>query len=163
MGKILRPGEPAPDFEATDRNGNIVSLKSLSAHPVILYFYPKDDTPGCTAEACSFRDSMGILRQHGVTVVGVSVDSEASHARFSSKYNLDFRLLTDRERKIVAAYGVETPFNTARRVTYIIGTDGIIKHVFTNVNTKTHAEDVLRKIEELKLTQDTDSRARIFS
>jgi peroxiredoxin Q/BCP len=151
MGKILQPGQPAPEFEARDQNGNTISLKSLSAQPVILYFYPKDDTPGCTAEACSFRDSMKILRQRGVTVIGISVDSEASHAKFSSKHNLDYSLLSDRERKIVAAYGVETPLKTARRVTYIIGTDGIIKHVFTSVNAKTHAEDVLRKMRELRL------------
>jgi len=151
MGKILQAGERAPDFEARDQGGNTVSLKSLGGHTVVLYFYPKDDTPGCTAEACSFRDSTEVLRKHGVTVVGVSVDSETSHKRFSSKYNLDFTLLSDQERKIVHAYGVESPFKTAKRVTYIIGPDGMIKHVFASVNTKNHASDVLKRMEELKL------------
>jgi peroxiredoxin Q/BCP len=151
MAKILQAGERAPDFEAKDQGGNTVSLKSLGGHPVVLYFYPKDDTPGCTAEACSFRDSTEVLRKRGVTVIGVSVDSEASHKRFSSKYNLDFTLLSDQERRIVRAYGVESPFKTAKRVTYIIGPDGIIKHVFSSVNTKNHASDVLKRMEELKL------------
>lgn len=151
MGKTLQVGERAPDFEAKDQRGNSVSLGSLEGHPVVLYFYPKDDTPGCTAEACSFRDSLKILRKRGITVIGVSVDSDASHTRFSSKYNLDFTLLSDPERKIIHAYGVDSPFKTAKRVTYIIGPDGIIKHVFASVNTKTHATDVLKQMEELEL------------
>lgn len=126
-------------------------MRSVRGRPVVLYFYPKDDTPGCTAEACSFRDSMDILRERGVVVLGVSVDSEESHRRFTSKYNLNFTLLSDRKKEIVRAYGVETPFKTAKRMTYIIGPDGIIRHVFARVNTSTHATDVLKKVEELGL------------
>jgi len=126
-------------------------LRSVRGRPVVLYFYPKDDTPGCTAEACSFRDSMDILRERGVVVLGVSVDSEESHRRFTSKYNLNFTLLSDRKKEIVRAYGVESPFKTAKRITYIIGPDGIIRHVFARVNTSTHAADVLKKVEELGL------------
>lgn len=151
MGGILEPGQRAPDFDTKDQNGNSVSLRSAHGRPVVLYFYPKDDTPGCTAEACSFRDSMDILRKRGVVVLGVSVDSEESHRKFASKYNLNFTLLSDRKKEIMRAYGVESPFKTARRVTYIIGRDGVIKHVFTHVNTKTHAADVLKKVEELGL------------
>ena len=151
MGDILTAGQPAPDFETRDQNGNVVSLQSARGHPVVLYFYPKDDTPGCTAEACSFRDSMDILRKRGAVILGVSVDSEESHRRFASKYNLNFTLLSDREKTIVRAYGVESPFKTAKRVTYLIGPDGVIKYVFTRVNTSTHAADVLKKLEELKL------------
>ena len=151
LAKILEVGEHAPDFEVKDQNGNTVSLKSLHARPVVLYFYPKDDTPGCTAEACSFRDSMSILRERGLTVLGVSVDSEESHRKFISKYDLNFTLLSDREKKIVRAYGVESPFKVAKRVTFIIGPDGVIKHVFTHVSTATHGSDVLKKAEELGL------------
>lgn len=147
-----KPGERAPEFEAKDQNGNTVTLASLRGKPVVLYFYPKDDTPGCTAEACSFRDSMTILRDRGIVVLGVSVDSEESHAEFMSKYKLNFTLLSDRKKNIVRAYGVESPFGTAKRVTYIIGPDGVIRHVFPHVNTKTHADDVLKKAEELGLT-----------
>jgi peroxiredoxin Q/BCP len=144
-------GERAPDFEARDQDGNAVSLASFRGRPVVLYFYPKDDTPGCTAEACSFRDSMSILRDRGIVVLGVSLDSEESHARFASKYKLNFTLLSDRKKSIVRAYGVESPFGTAKRVTYVIGPDGIIRHVFTRVSTSTHASDVLKKLEELGL------------
>jgi peroxiredoxin Q/BCP len=145
------PGERAPDFEVKDQDGNTVSLASFRGCPVVLYFYPKDDTPGCTAEACSFRDSMSMLRGRGIVVLGVSVDSEESHAGFASKYKLNFTLLSDRKKSIVRAYGVESPFGTAKRVTYIIGPDGIVRHVFPRVNTSTHASDVLKKVEELGL------------
>lgn len=94
---------------------------------------------------------MDILRERGVVVLGVSVDSEESHRKFTSKYNLNFTLLSDRKKEIVRAYGVESPFKTAKRITYIIGPDGIIKHVFTRVNTSTHVTDALKKVEELGL------------
>ena len=151
MANGPKPGERAPDFEARDQNGNTVSLASFLGRPVVLYFYPKDNTPGCTAEACSFRDSMDTLRSREIAVLGVSADSEESHAGFASRYKLNFTLLSDRGKSIVRAYGVESPFGTAERVTYIIGPDGIIKYVFPRVNTKTHAADVLKKIEELGL------------
>ena len=146
-----KTGERAPEFEAKDQDGNRISLASFRGKPVVLYFYPKDDTPGCTAEACSFRDSMDILRDRGIVVLGVSVDSEESHAKFVSKYELNFTILSDRKKSIVRAYGAESPFGTAKRVTYIIGPDGIVKYVFPHVSTKTHANDVLKKAEELGL------------
>jgi len=151
MTDAARTGERAPEFEAKDQDGNTVSLASFRGKPVVLYFYPKDDTPGCTAEACSFRDSMAMLRDRGIVVLGVSVDSEESHEKFVSKYKLNFILLSDRKKSIVRAYGAESPFGTAKRVTYIIGPDGIIKYVFPHVSTKTHANDVLKKAEELGL------------
>jgi peroxiredoxin Q/BCP len=117
-----------------------------------LYFYPKDNTPGCTAEACSFRDSMSPLRDRGIAVLGVSVDSEESHAGFASRYKLNFSLLSDVGKNIVRAYGAMNPFGMAKRVTYVIGPDGIVRHVFSRVNTKTHAADVLKKMEELGFT-----------
>lgn len=151
MTDAARTGERAPEFEAKDQDGNTVSLASFRGKPVVLYFYPKDDTPGCTAEACSFRDSMAILRDRGIVVLGVSVDSEESHEKFVSKYKLNFTLLSDRKKSIVRAYGAQSPFGTAKRETYIIGPDGIIKYVFPHVSTKTHANDVLKKVEELGL------------
>lgn len=151
MASSLGAGERAPDFEAKDQDGNSVSLRSLLGRAVVLYFYPKDNTPGCTAEACSLRDSMTALRERGIVVLGVSVDSEESHARFASRYRLNFTLLSDRSRQIVRAYRVEGLSGTAKRVTYVIGPDGIIKHVFTQVNTRTHGTDVLKKLEELGL------------
>jgi len=144
-------GDRAPDFEARDQSGNIVSLASFLGRPVVLYFYPADNTPGCTAEACSFRDSIDILLSRGIAVLGVSVDSEKSHAGFASRYKLNFTLISDRTKSIVRAYGVESRFGTAKRVTYIIGPDAIIRHIFPRVNTKTHADEVLKKIEELGL------------
>src|SRR3990170_8285175 len=101
MTDAARTGERAPEFEAKDQDGNTVSLASFRGKPVVLYFYPKDDTPGCTAEACSFRDSMAILRDRGIVVLGVSVDSEESHEKFVSKYKLNFILLSDRKKSIV--------------------------------------------------------------
>jgi peroxiredoxin Q/BCP len=151
MAQVPKVGESAPDFEARDENGKTVALASFRGRPVVLYFYPKDDTPGCTAEACSFRDSMSVLRDRGIVVLGVSVDSEESHARFASKYKLNFTLLSDVKKSIVRAYGVESSFGTAKRTTYIIGADGIIKYVFPRVSTKTHGDDVLKKLQELGL------------
>ena len=151
MAEGPKAGERAPDFEARGQNGQTVALASFRGRPVVLYFYPKDDTPGCTAEACSFRDSMSVLRDRGVVVLGVSVDSEESQAGFASKYKLNFTLLSDAKKSIVRAYGVESPFGTAKRATYIIGPDGTIKYVFPHVSTKTHGDDVLKKLEELGL------------
>jgi len=152
MANGPRLGEVAPDFKAKDQGGNVVSLTSFRGRPVVLYFYPKDNTPGCTAEACSFRDSMSPLRDRGIAVLGVSVDSEESHAGFASRYKLNFTLVSDVKKNIARAYGVMGPFGMARRVTYIIGPDGIVRHVFSHVNTRTHAADVLSKMEELGFT-----------
>jgi peroxiredoxin Q/BCP len=151
MADTLEVGERAPDFEAKDQNGNSISLAAFHGRPVVLYFYPKDDTPGCTAEACSFRDSLATLGEHGVVVIGVSVDSEESHAKFASKYGLSFTLVSDKRKQIVGEYGVKGLTGMAKRITYIVGPDGIIKHVFTKVNARTHAMDVLEKLEELGL------------
>ena len=151
MAEGPKAGERAPDFETRDQNGKTVALASFRGRSVVLYFYPKDDTPGCTAEACSFRDSMSALRDRGIVVLGVSVDSEKSHAGFASKYKLNFTILSDTRKSIVRAYGVESPFGTAKRSTYIIGPDGIVKYVFPHVSTKTHGDDVLKKLEELGL------------
>src|SRR5919201_3108779 len=103
---MIKEGETAPDFEARDAEGNRVKLSDLRGQKVVLYFYPKDDTPGCTKEACSFRDAFSQFKKRGITVLGVSPDSEASHKKFETKYKLPFTLLADTDRAIAEAYGV---------------------------------------------------------
>ena len=102
----LKPGDPAPDFTATTQDGRTVSLSDFKGSQVILYFYPRDDTPGCTREACAFRDEFAAFRKKGAVILGVSVDSSQSHAKFIEKYTLPFTLLADDDKKIVQAYGV---------------------------------------------------------
>lgn len=146
----LKEGDKAPDFTANDQNGIPVSLSDYAGKDVILYFYPKDDTPGCTAEACSFRDNYQSLLQSGYEVIGVSTDSEKSHQKFISKYELPFVLIADTDKKIVEAYGVWVEKNmygkkymgTARK-TFLIGKDGLIKKIIDKVDTKNSSQQVL--------------------
>lgn len=143
---MLRPGEPAPEFAGMDQNGELVSLRSIHGRPVVLYFYPEDGSPGCTAEACAFRDGMGALLRHGVEVVGVSTDSIESHARFAREHGLNFRLISDPERNIVRAFGVEGPSGRAERVTFLIGDDGFVRHVILRVSPEEHVSRVLERL-----------------
>ncbi|EHQ28476.1 thioredoxin-dependent thiol peroxidase [Mucilaginibacter paludis] len=146
----LNEGEKAPDFTAKNQNGEEISLSDYKGKNVILYFYPKDDTPGCTAEACSFRDNYQSLLQQGFEVIGVSTDDEKSHKKFESKYNLPFALIADDEKKIVEDYGVwveknmygKTYMGTAR-TTFLIGPDGIIKNIIRKVDTKNSSQQIL--------------------
>ena len=142
----LSVGDTAPSFTVKDTNGNTVTLSDYAGKTVVLYFYPKDDTPGCTKEACSFRDSHAAYQGKDITVFGVSLDDEVSHQAFTSKFNLPFPLLADTEGKITKAYDVEGERNGMRyatRVTYVIGSDGKIAKVYSSVNTETHADDIL--------------------
>ncbi len=146
-GEPLKPmtlavGTDAPAFTAKDTNGKTVSLSNLAGKTVVLYFYPKDDTPGCTKQACSFRDAMSEYQNKGVVVLGVSADDEASHQQFTQKYNLNFPLLVDAEKTLIKAYDVDGG-GYAKRVTYIIDGNGKIIHVDSSVNTSSHASDVL--------------------
>ncbi|WP_158824863.1 thioredoxin-dependent thiol peroxidase [Mucilaginibacter lacusdianchii] len=146
----LKAGDKAPDFTAKDQNGNTVSLSNYLGKTIILYFYPKDDTPGCTAEACDFRDNYQSLAAQGYEVIGVSTDDEKSHKKFVTKYNLPFTLIADEEQEIVNAYGVwveknmygKTYMGTAR-TTFIIGEDGIIRNIISKVDTKNSSQQVL--------------------
>ncbi|MEC4814993.1 MAG: peroxiredoxin [Scytonema sp. PMC 1069.18] len=138
----LPVGSDAPNFTVKDTNGNTVSLSDYKGKTVVLYFYPKDDTPGCTKQACSFRDANDDYQSKDVVVLGVSVDDEASHQAFTQKYNLNFPLLADTEKTLTQAYDVDGG-GYAKRVTYVIDGDGKIIHVDSSVNTSTHANDVL--------------------
>lgn len=138
----LAVGTQAPAFTAKDTNGNTVSLSDFQGKTVVLYFYPKDDTPGCTKQACSFRDTQPEYQNKDIVVLGVSADDEASHQAFTQKYNLNFPLLVDTSQSLINAYDVDGG-GYAKRVTYVIDGSGNIIHVDGSVNTATHANDVL--------------------
>ncbi len=146
----LKEGDKAPEFEANDQNGVPVSLKDYSGKTIILYFYPKDDTPGCTAESCNFRDNYQFLLDKGFAVIGVSVDDEKSHKKFISKYQLPFTLISDTDHKMVEAYGVWSEKNLFGhkymgiiRTTFIINKDGIIEKIIDKVDNENASQQVL--------------------
>jgi peroxiredoxin Q/BCP len=138
----LAVGTPAPQFTAKDDAGNTVSLSDFQGKTVVLYFYPKDDTPGCTKEAQSFRDNYTEYQGKDIVVLGVSTDDEASHKAFKEKYGLPFSLLADTDKAITKAYDVDGG-GYSKRVTYIINGEGTIDRVFETVKTDTHAQDIL--------------------
>jgi len=146
----LAAGDKAPDFSAKDQSGNIVSLSDFKGKKVVLYFYPKDDTPGCTKEACNFRDNFALLKKNGYVVLGVSVDSERSHKKFIEKYELPFTLISDTEKQVVTAYGVwgkkkfmGREYMGTARVTFVIDEKGIIEKVIDKVETTDSTSQVL--------------------
>ncbi len=141
----LTVGMDAPAFTAKDTNGNTVSLSDFAGKTVVLYFYPKDDTPGCTKQAQSFRDTYAEYQGKEMVVLGVSMDDEASHIKFTEKYGLPFQLLADTDGAITKAYDVEGG-GYAKRVTYVIDSNGKITHVDASVNTASHAQDILAAI-----------------
>jgi peroxiredoxin Q/BCP len=149
----LQPGNAAPDFEGVDQNGKTVRLSDFQGRKVVLYFYPKDDTPGCTAEACDFRDHSDELSSKGIQVIGVSADSQKSHLKFADKYRLNFPLLADEDRRIIEAYGVwgkkkfmGREYDGIHRETFVIDEAGKIEAVLTKVETKASAAQVLSAI-----------------
>lgn len=146
----LTEGMKAPVFEGTDQNGNNVSLSDFKGKKVIVYFYPKDDTPGCTAQACNLRDNYNDLIQQGFQVIGISTDSVKSHKKFEDKYSLPFPLIADEEKKIVDEYGVwgEKKFMGKNymgttRTTFLIDEEGTIKKIITKPDTKNQTQQVL--------------------
>lgn len=152
---MLEPGSPAPDFAATRPDGSTVRLSDLRGSKVVVYFYPKDDTPGCTAQACSLRDGEMQLHAHGIAVIGVSTDDAASHERFTEKYSLPFPLAADTDKAIATAYGVWGErslygriFLGVKRTTFLIGENGTIVDVIKRPDTKNHADEVLRRFEK---------------
>jgi len=146
----LKIGDKAPSFKGKDQNGVTIQLKDFAGKELVLYFYPKDNTPGCTAEACNLRDNYNLLLQKGFAVVGISADNEKNHQKFIEKYSLPFPLIADTEKEIIKAYGVWGPkkfmgrtFDGIHRTTFIISKEGIIKDIIEKVDTKNHTSQIL--------------------
>ena len=148
--QYLEPGTSAPEFTGNDQDGKPVSLADFKGNKLVLFFYPKDNTPGCTKEACNLRDNYAVLQEKGFKILGVSVDDEKSHTKFITKFDLPFPLLADTEKATVEAYGVWTEKNMygrkymgTARTTYIIDESGKVEHVIPKVKTGDHAAQIL--------------------
>ncbi|MGA3012921.1 MAG: thioredoxin-dependent thiol peroxidase [Bacteroidales bacterium] len=146
----LRIGDIAPAFKSVDQDGNPISLSDFTGKKVILYFYPKDDTPGCTAEACNLRDNYDLLLNKGYIIIGVSADDDKSHKKFIEKYVLPFPLIPDKDKSILKAYGAwgkkklyGREYDGILRTTYVISEKGFIERIFSKVDTKKHTEQIL--------------------
>ena len=140
----LQPGKPAPDFTAPITSGEIIRLSIYRGRKVVLYFYPKDDTPGCTVEACGLRDHYHRIRELGAEVLGISIDDVESHRKFTQKFNIPFPLVADVDAKITEAYGVyNEKWKMARRVTFLIDEQGNIARIFDPVKPDAHPKEVL--------------------
>ena len=146
----LTEGSKAPAFKSTDQNGNTVSLAGYKGKKIVLYFYPEDDTPTCTIQACNLRDNFGLLKKNGFTVIGVSPDEEKKHKKFESKYDLPFTLIADPTHTIINKYGVwgekqlyGRKYMGLHRTTYLIDEKGIIRKIFLKPKSKQHAAEIL--------------------
>jgi peroxiredoxin Q/BCP len=146
----LSIGDVAPNFKGIDQNGDSIELVQFLGKKVVLYFYPKDDTPGCTAQACNLRDNLSVLKTRGIEVVGVSTDSVKSHSKFSSKFELNFSLIADENKEIVEQYGVwglkkfmGREYVGTNRTTFLIDEKGIVEGIISKPKTKVHAEEIL--------------------
>ncbi|MCK9618342.1 MAG: thioredoxin-dependent thiol peroxidase [Lentimicrobiaceae bacterium] len=154
---LLNIGDKAPGFTLNDHDGNSVSLSTFSGKKIILYFYPKDDTPGCTAEACSLRDNYSALNEKGCIIIGISIDDIVSHKKFSQKYSLPFLLLSDASKDVCKAYGVwgkkkfmGREYEGILRTTFIISENGFIESIISKVDTKNHALQIVKELEIIK-------------
>jgi thioredoxin-dependent peroxiredoxin len=150
----LKIGDLAPEIHATDQDGQEISLKKFRGSKVILYFYPKDDTPGCTAEACNLRDNYALLMKKGFKIIGVSADDEKSHKKFIDKFALPFPLIPDKGKKILMDYGAwgkkklyGKEYDGILRTTFVISEEGKIEQIFTKVDTKNHTQQILDAME----------------
>jgi peroxiredoxin Q/BCP len=150
---VVEEGAPAPEFELTSDEGETVTLSALRGKPVVLYFYPKDDTPGCTTEACEFRDAYDRFREQGVEILGVSPDTEASHQKFKSKYELPFTLLADPDHRAAEAYGVwkekrnyGKTYMGVERSTFVIDAEGKVARAMRGIRPAGHAAQVLETL-----------------
>ena len=143
-------GQTAPVFTSVDQDGKAISLTDFRGRAVVLYFYPKDDTPGCTKEACAFRDGYAAIQATGAVILGVSADDAKSHKAFAEKFHLPFQLVADADKKIIDSYGVRMPIlGMAKRTTFIIDRDGVIRKVFEGVSPATHEPEVLAALKSL--------------
>jgi len=143
MADLLERGTRAPDFEGTNQDRAPIRLRDFRGKPVVLFFYPEDDTAGCTREACAFRDDIAAFHATGAVVLGVSVQDEASHRAFREKYHLTFDLVADPEKRITQAYNALGFLGVAKRVTYVIGPDGTIVAAYRTVDPKSHSQEAL--------------------
>jgi peroxiredoxin Q/BCP len=157
MARELEPGDPAPEIVLPDQDGNTLTLSGLRGKWVLVYFYPRDDTPGCTVEACGLRDSAAGYAKHGVEVLGISADTPKSHRKFADKFRLPFRLLADEEKKVIRAYGswgrkkfMGREFEGILRRSFLVDPEGRIARVYPKVTPEVHAEEVLADVEALK-------------
>ncbi|MEZ5069846.1 MAG: thioredoxin-dependent thiol peroxidase [Bacteroidales bacterium] len=148
----LKIGSKAPDIRAVDQNGEPITLKEFAGRKVVLYFYPKDDTPGCTAEACDLRDNHSRFREEGYEVIGVSADSEKSHRKFIEKYDLPFRLISDPDKKVLQDYGAwgekkmyGKAYMGILRKTFVIDENGIVENIIEKVDTKAHSQQIFSR------------------
>jgi peroxiredoxin Q/BCP len=146
---LLPTGASAPDFQATTKAGEPVRLSALRGHAVVVYFYPKDFTPGCTSEACAFRDAWGKYQSQNVTIVGVSQDTEESHRKFVKQHELPFPLASDEDGAIARSYGVKTSMGIDARVTFLLGPDGKVVKSWPDVDPGVHATEVLAEAAKL--------------
>jgi peroxiredoxin Q/BCP len=153
---MLKEGSNAPDFDLPDQDARNHKLSSYKGKWVVLYFYPKDDTPGCTKEACNFRDSFEEMQKLGVQILGVSKDSIKSHKKFAEKYDLNFPILSDEDKDVIKKYGawglkkfMGREYEGIFRMTYLINPDGVIKKVYEKVNTLIHASEILSDLRDL--------------
>lgn len=151
-GELPSAGQPAPGFSLPDQHGNLHALQDYRGKYLVLYFYPKDDTPGCTQEACAFRDDLHQLTELGAQVIGVSVDDRSSHADFAKKYHLPFPLLADRGGDVAASYGALLNLGilkVARRFTFLIDPQGNISKVYLSVETSRHSKEIIEDLKKL--------------
>jgi peroxiredoxin Q/BCP len=151
-GELPKVGEAAPDFHLSDQDGESHQLKDFAGKWLVLYFYPKDDTPGCTQEACAFRDDLSKLTKLGAQVVGISVDDGASHAEFAKKYHLPFPLLADSKGEVAAKYGAlmdMVVFKIAKRYTFLIDPQGKVAKVYLKVETSRHSTEIIEDLKQL--------------
>lgn len=142
---MIEPGTKAPGFTLPDQDRNQISLSDFSGQNVLVYFYPKDDTPGCTKEACMITEVYGDFEKKKVAVLGISADSPASHAKFREKYHLPFTLLSDPDREVIKAYGAQGTLGT-KRISYLLGPDGTVMKAYPKVDPASHAMEILRDI-----------------
>lgn len=152
-GDDLKAGDKAPEFELKDGNGTIHKLSDYKGQTVVLYFYPKDGTAGCTAQACNLRDNYDVLTDRGLVILGVSYDDTSSHKEFAAENNLPFPLLSDTEKTVAEKYNAKRPIIGAlvsKRITYLIGPDGKIMHIFEDVDTGNHSAQILEVLDKQK-------------
>ena len=152
---MLQRGDPMPAFELSDQQGKLIKSSEFAGKPLLIYFYPKDDTPGCTKEACSFRDAFKEYQDRGITVIGISADSSESHKNFAAKFNLPFILLADPDKAVIKAFGAwgekkmyGKSYEGIIRSTFVIDARGTIKKVFPKVKPEDHAREVLETLAE---------------